>query len=66
MLVLSIKQGERLLLDGDIVLRVLEVRGRAVRLGVEAPADVVVLRERVAAARGALPVGGPVGGAGPS
>jgi carbon storage regulator len=66
MLVLSIKQGERVLLDRDIVLRVVEVRGRAVRLGFEAPADVEVLREKVAVARGALPVGGPVEGPGPA
>jgi carbon storage regulator len=66
MLVLSIKQGERVLLNRDIVLRVVEVRGRAVRLGFEAPADVEVLREKVAVARGALPVGGPIEGSGPA
>lgn len=60
MLVLSIKQGERLLLDRDIVCRVLEIRGRVVRLGVEAPANVLVLREKAALAGGALPVGDPV------
>jgi carbon storage regulator len=44
MLVLSRKPGEALLIDGVTVIRVLEVRGGQIRLGIEAPADVAVLR----------------------
>ncbi len=44
MLVLSRKRGQGLLIDGSTVIRVLEVRGNQVRLGIEAPSDIPVLR----------------------
>ena len=44
MLVLSRKPGEKLCLDGNIVVTVLEVKGNRVRIGVEAPDGVRVLR----------------------
>jgi carbon storage regulator len=47
MLVLSRKQGQSLVLDGTTVIRVLEIRGNQVRLGVEAPDDVAVLRSEL-------------------
>jgi carbon storage regulator len=47
MLVLSRKQGERIRLGESIVLTVLACRGRQVRLGIEAPENVVILREEV-------------------
>lgn len=43
MLVLSRGPGETLLI-GDIVFKVLEVRGNKVRLGVTAPREILVLR----------------------
>jgi carbon storage regulator len=48
MLVLTRKVGERVMIGGGIVVQVLEVSGRRVRLGVEAPAGVAVWREEVA------------------
>ncbi len=47
MLVLSRKPGEAIVIGGGIRLRVLEVRGNHVRLGVEAPAEVNVVREEL-------------------
>jgi carbon storage regulator len=47
MLVLSRKKGERLMIGSGIVLTVLEVRGTSVRLGIEAPGDVPILREEL-------------------
>jgi carbon storage regulator len=44
MLVLSRKPGQSLVIDGDIVVRVLESRGNVIRLGIEAPDNVRVLR----------------------
>lgn len=47
MLVLSRKVGQALIVGNDIVIRLLEIRGQQVRLGVEAPADVSVVREEL-------------------
>lgn len=44
MLVLTRGPGQSLVLAGDIVITVLSARGRAVRLGVEAPPGVGVVR----------------------
>lgn len=47
MLVLTRKLNEELIISDDIVLKVLEVRGDKVRLGIEAPKDVSVHRKEV-------------------
>jgi carbon storage regulator len=47
MLVLTRKIGERILIGDAITVRVLEVRGSQVRLGVEAPAEVRIFREEI-------------------
>jgi carbon storage regulator len=47
MLVLSRKKGQRIHLGESIVLTVLGYHGSQVRLGIEAPEDVVILREEV-------------------
>ena len=47
MLVLTRKVGERLLIGPDITITVLQMQGNRVRLGIEAPADVAVLREEL-------------------
>ncbi len=47
MLVLSRKMGERIHLGETIVLTVLALKGNQVRLGIEAPEDVVILREEI-------------------
>jgi carbon storage regulator len=48
MLVLSRKPGEKLVIDNNITITVLEVAGNRVKLGVEAPGDVRVLRGELA------------------
>ena len=47
MLVLSRRVGEQLVIAGDIVLTVIEVRGDGVRLGIDAPKSVRVHRAEV-------------------
>ena len=47
MLVLTRKIGERIRIGDTITVRVLEVRGSQVRLGVEAPAEVRIFREEI-------------------
>lgn len=47
MLVLSRKKNESIVIDDDITIVVVEIRGDKVRLGVEAPRDVPVHRKEV-------------------
>ena len=47
MLVLSRKERQRIKLGESIVVTVVRVSGDRVRLGIEAPSDVVVLREEL-------------------
>jgi carbon storage regulator len=47
MLVLSRKIQERLIIDGDIRISVVDIRGNQVRLGIEAPDRVAILREEL-------------------
>ena len=47
MLVLSRKERERIRLGDSIVLTVIQVSGDRVRIGVEAPADVLILRDEL-------------------
>lgn len=47
MLVLSRKLGQSLLIGKDIRIKVVEIRGQQVRLGLEAPDDVPVIREEL-------------------
>ena len=51
MLVLSRKPGEKVVIDGGITITVVEVIGGRVKLGIEAPADVVILRGELVAGR---------------
>lgn len=48
MLVLSRKESQRIKLGDSIVVTVVRVAGDKVRLGIEAPADMLVLREELA------------------
>lgn len=50
MLVLSRKKNESIVIDGNIVVTVVEVRGDKVRLGIEAPREVPIHRSEVFAA----------------
>ncbi len=47
MLVLSRKKNESIVINNDIVITVVEIRGDKVRLGIEAPKDVPVHRHEV-------------------
>lgn len=47
MLVLSRKPGEKIQIGSGITLTVIEVRNNKVRLGIEAPLDVPVMREEL-------------------
>jgi carbon storage regulator len=47
MLVLSRKQSERIKVGDSIVVTVVRLSGDKVRLGIEAPRDMVVLREEL-------------------
>jgi carbon storage regulator len=47
MLVLSRRQEEALVIRGDIIVRVLEVKGSTVRLGIDAPSDVRIQRREI-------------------
>lgn len=50
MLVLSRKVGESLLIGDDIVVTIVEARGDAVRIGIDAPRELRVHRAEVAVA----------------
>lgn len=50
MLVLSRKRNESVVINDQIVVTVVEVRGDKVRLGIEAPRDVPIHRSEVLAA----------------
>lgn len=47
MLVLSRKRNESIVIDGNIVVTVVDIRGDKVRLGIEAPKDVPIHRSEV-------------------
>ncbi len=52
MLILSRRESERICLGNSIVVTVIRVSGDKVRLGIEAPSDVVVLCGELEAHRG--------------
>lgn len=47
MLVLSRKESEKVLLGDDIVLTIVRLSGDRVRLGIEAPSEMLILREEL-------------------
>ncbi|MBE6852063.1 MAG: carbon storage regulator CsrA [Ruminococcus sp.] len=47
MLILSRKAGETICINDDIEIKIIEVSGDKVRLGIEAPKDVKVLRSEL-------------------
>jgi len=53
MLVLSRKETQRIRLGDSIVLTIVKISGDKVRVGIEAPADVLVLRDELEARRDA-------------
>jgi carbon storage regulator len=60
MLVLSRKKNESIVINNDVIVTVVEIRGDKVRLGIVAPKDVPVHREEVyEAIHGTKPAGAP-------
>ena len=49
MLVLSRRENERIKIGNSIVLTIVRVAGDRVRIGIEAPSNIVVLREELEA-----------------
>ena len=49
MLVLTRKAGETINIDGDIVIQIVQVQGRQVRVGIEAPKKIKVQRGELSA-----------------
>lgn len=47
MLRITRRAGERVIVGGEVVIEVLEVRGATVRLGIEAPRSVSIYREEL-------------------
>ena len=47
MLVLTRKRGERILVGDDIVITILDIKGDAIRIGVDAPSGVRIQRHEV-------------------
>ncbi|WP_145173170.1 carbon storage regulator CsrA [Gimesia aquarii] len=47
MLVLSRKKNEKIVIDENIIITIVEIRGDKVRLGIEAPRDVPIHRSEV-------------------
>ena len=58
MLVLTRKLRERIHIGGNVVVTVVDIRGNKVRLGIDAPQDIPVLREELLASSEA-PCGSP-------
>lgn len=59
MLVLSRKRNERIVIDGNIVVTVVQIAANQIKIGIEAPQDVVVLREEILHRDAAAPAGEP-------
>ncbi len=51
MLVLTRKVGERIVIDGAIVVELLETQGKRVRIGIQAPSGVAILRRELTPAK---------------
>jgi len=47
MLVLSRKKNEAIRIGDQVILKVIEIRGNTVRLGIEAPDDVAIIRSEL-------------------
>ncbi len=47
MLILTRKVGEKLIINDDIVVTILEFKGNQVRVGIDAPKEVTIYREEI-------------------
>jgi carbon storage regulator len=59
MLVLSRKLSERILIGPDIAITIVKIEGNQVRVGIEAPPDVTILRSELADRSNSSPVANP-------
>lgn len=50
MLILSRGKGQKIMINDNIVLSVIEVNGDQVRIGIEAPSNITIYREEIYAA----------------
>ena len=48
MLILNLKKDDKILIGDKITVMLVEIRGNQIRLGIEAPTDLLVLREKLA------------------
>lgn len=55
MLVLSRKAGQRIRIGKDVTITVVRISGGGVRIGIEAPTDLAVIREELLDENGELP-----------
>ena len=51
LLIITRKAGEGLFIGDDICIRILDLKGKQVRLGIEAPNTTVILREEICASK---------------
>lgn len=47
MLILSRNKGQKIMINDNIILSVLEINGDQVRIGIEAPSNVTIYREEI-------------------
>ena len=47
MLILTRKENEKILIDEDIEISVVEIKGNKVKIGINAPEEIEILREEV-------------------
>lgn len=59
MLVLSRKETQRIRLGDSIVVTIVKISGDKVRVGIEAPSDVLVLRDELEVRTGGAPAAAP-------
>ena len=55
MLVLTRKAGERIVIADNVIVEVLEVQGNRVRIGIQAPQGVTILREELLTGKAVQP-----------
>lgn len=48
MLVLSRKKQERILIGDDVIITIVEFHGKTVRIGIDAPKNIKIVREKIA------------------
>ena len=61
MLVLTRKENESIVIDGNIKVTILEIQGGRIRLGIEAPQDVPIVRSELLESAAKSVVIGPAG-----